>query len=188
MIRVVEIFEKSLGGNHPQVATALNNLAMLYKATNRLSEAEPLMIRVVEIFEKSLGKDHPNVATALNNLALFYQATNRFPEAEPLMKRALAIWEKSLGGNHPQVATALNNLAQLYQATNRLSEAEPLMKRQLVIFLQFTHQTGHPHPHLDAAISNYTSLLKQMGHNEDQITERLKRLDPEMFKSRKKEK
>jgi len=65
------------------------------------------------------------------------------------MQRALAIDEASLGKDHPDVAIDLNNLAQLYQATNRLEEAEPLIERQLVIFLQFTRQTGHPHPHLE---------------------------------------
>ena len=55
------------------------------------------------------------------------------------------------------------------------------MKRQLLIFLQFTRQTGHRHPHLEAAMANYVALLKQMGHSEDQIAARLKRLAPEMF-------
>jgi tetratricopeptide (TPR) repeat protein len=153
----------------------------LYQATNRLKEAEPLMKRVVKIFEKSLGENHPNVATAMNNLALLYQATNRLKEAEPLMKRALKIDEASLGKDHPDVARDLNNLAQLYQATNRLKEAEPLMKRHLVIFLEFTRRTGHPHPHLQAAIGNYTDLLIQMGHSQNEINDRLKRLAPEML-------
>ena len=97
------------------------------------------------------------------------------------MQRALKIDEASLGKDHPEVATDLNNLAQLYKATNRLKEAEPLMERQLVIFLQFTRRTGHPHPHLDTAIKNYGGLLVEMGHSEDQVVARLKRLAPEMF-------
>ena len=178
--RVVKIFEKSLGENHPNVATALNNLAQLYKATNRLKEAEPLMQRALKIDEASFGKDHPNVAIRLNNLALLYQATNRLKEAEPPLERVVKIFEKSLGEDHPNVATALNNLAQLYQATNRLKEAEPLMERHLVIFLQFTRRTGHPHPHLETAIKNYTALLMQMGHSKAQVAARVKRLAPEM--------
>jgi len=63
----------------------------LYKATNRLKEAEPMYKRALEIWEKSLGKDHPQVATALNNLALLYQATNRLKEAEPPMQRVVEI-------------------------------------------------------------------------------------------------
>ncbi|MFH1371767.1 MAG: tetratricopeptide repeat protein [Planctomycetota bacterium] len=101
-----------------------------------------------------------------------------------MYKRALAIDEASFGKDHPDVAIDLNNLAQLYKATNRYPEAEPLMKRHLVIFIKFTRQTGHPHPHLEDAINNYTSLLMQMGHSKDEVTDRLKRLAPEMFKSR----
>jgi tetratricopeptide (TPR) repeat protein len=111
------------------------------------------------------------------------KATNRLQEAEPLMQRALSIDEASLGKDHPNVAIRLNNLAQLYQATNRLQEAVPLMKRHLVIYLQFTRRTGHPHPHLEAAINNYRSLLLQMGHSEEEVATRLKHLAPEMFNS-----
>jgi len=183
MKRVVDIFEKSLGEDHPNVATALNNLAQLYQATNRLEEAEPLMKRVVDIFEKSLGEDHPNVATALNNLAQLYQATNRLEDVEPLMKRALEIDEAAFGKDHPNVATDLNNLARLYQAANRLEEAGPLMERMLLIFLQFTRRTGHPHPHLKTAIGNYAALLQDMGLSQNEILARLKSLAPEFFES-----
>ena len=55
------------------------------------------------------------------------------------------------------------------------------MERQLVIFLQFTRQTGHPHPHLETTINNYGNLLIQMGESEEQVAARLKGLDPEMF-------
>jgi Flp pilus assembly protein TadD len=41
--RALAIFEQSFGPEHPEVATTLNNLAMLLQATNRLADAEPLM-------------------------------------------------------------------------------------------------------------------------------------------------
>jgi len=70
---------------------------VLLQATNRLSEAEPLMRRALAIDEQSFGIEHPAVARALNNLAVLLKATNRLSEAEPLMRRALEIWEKSYG-------------------------------------------------------------------------------------------
>lgn len=45
---------------------------------------------------------------------------------------------------------------------SRLGEAEPLLRRQLAIFLAFQHDTGHAHPHRDAAIANYRDLLAAM--------------------------
>lgn len=71
--RTLAINEASFGGEHPSVATRLNNLAQLLKATNRLSEAEPLMRRAVEIFERSLGSDHPNTKIVQGNLTVLLE-------------------------------------------------------------------------------------------------------------------
>ena len=95
------------------MATALNNLAGLLQATNRLSEAEPLLRRALAISEKSYGPDHPTVAIGLNNLAGLLRATNRLSEAEPLFRRALAIAEKGLGPEHPTTETIRRNLRSL---------------------------------------------------------------------------
>ena len=89
--RALAITEKSLGPDHPNVATALNNLAGLLRATNRLSQAEPLYRRALTIDEKSFGPHHPEVAADLNNLAGWLAAANRLSEAEPLHRRAMAI-------------------------------------------------------------------------------------------------
>jgi hypothetical protein len=48
------------------------------------------------------------------------------------------------------------------------------MRRQLEIFLKFTRATGHQHPHLQAAIANYTTLLEQMGLQNEQVEAKLK--------------
>jgi tetratricopeptide (TPR) repeat protein len=169
MRRVISIFENSLGPDHPNVATALNNLAELLRATNRLVEAEPLMRRALSIDEKSFGPEHPGIAIALNNLATLLLATNRMDEAEPLMRRVLAINEKSFGPEHPDIAIALNNLAALLLAANRMDEAEPLMRRNVKIFVEFTRRTGHPHPHLDVAFTNYAHLLAAMDKSKQEI-------------------
>jgi hypothetical protein len=51
------------------VARDLNNLALLFQATNRLAEAEPLMRRALAIVEASLGPDHFNTVAVRNNIA-----------------------------------------------------------------------------------------------------------------------
>ena len=85
-IRALAIDERVYGSSHPEVATDLNNLAQLLTATNRLTEAEPVMRRALITFEHIYGPNHPNVATALSNLAQLLGATNRLPEAEPLLR------------------------------------------------------------------------------------------------------
>ncbi len=170
------IDEQSYGAEHPNVATDLNNLALLLAQANRLVEAEPLMRRALAIHETSYGAWHPEVATRLNNLATLLADTNRLEEAELLYRRALAIDERSCGVEHPHFARDLNNLAQLLTATNRLAEAEPLMCRMVEIFVNSSAATGHPHPHMQAAVRNYSRLLQEMGMSEAEIDERLAEL------------
>ena len=107
----------------------------------------------------------------MGKLGVLFHAKARHGRAERFSRRALAIDEASLGSEHPTVATRLNNLALLLQATNRLAEAAPLMRRHLVIFLAFQRNTGHPHPHRDAAIRNYTNLLSAMGRDQATIAD-----------------
>ncbi|MBA4348538.1 MAG: kinesin [Thermodesulfovibrio sp.] len=156
----LDIVEKALGIEHPDVAESLHNLAVLYRLTSRYSEAEPLHKRSLEIYEKTLGKDHPDVATSLNNLAELYRITGRYAEAEPLHKRSLVIREKTLGREHPDVATSLNNLALLYASTGKYAEAEPLHKRALEI-----REKALSKDHFDVAtsINNLAELYRVTG-------------------------
>jgi hypothetical protein len=55
----MEISEKTLGKDHPTVATRYNNLALLLLDQGKYAEAEPLFRRAMEIDEKALGKDQP---------------------------------------------------------------------------------------------------------------------------------
>jgi len=65
--RSLTIDEKSLGPDHPSVATTLNNLAGLYESQGKYVEAEPLYQRSLAIRETSLGLDHPTSVTIRNN-------------------------------------------------------------------------------------------------------------------------
>jgi DNA-binding NarL/FixJ family response regulator len=55
MRRALAIDEASYGPGHPRVAVALNNLALLLRATNRHAEAERLYRRALAIAEASHG-------------------------------------------------------------------------------------------------------------------------------------
>jgi nephrocystin-3 len=176
MRRAIKINEDSLGIDHPRVATSLSHLAHLLHATNRMSEAEPVYRRTLKILEESFGKDHPIVAIELNNFAALLQSTYRISQAEPLIRRSISILEKTLGENHPNVAICLNTLVQLLQDTNRMGEAEPLSRRVVEIFINFPCTTGYPNPHLESAVNNYAGLLKDMGWNEEQIRDQLKKM------------
>src|SRR5262245_25051852 len=115
----LEIRERMLEPDHPDVIQAINALATIHYYKGEYSKAEPLFQRALAIREKSLGPEHTEVAQSLNNLANLYSALGAYAKAEPLYRRALAIKEKSLGPDHPDVAGSLHNLANLY---NRMAD------------------------------------------------------------------
>ena len=51
--RALAILEKALGPEHPDVATSLNNLALLYYGQGRYADAEPHFQRALAILEKA---------------------------------------------------------------------------------------------------------------------------------------
>lgn len=164
MRRALELDEKRLGPDHPNVSILLGNLAVLLLDTNRSAEAEPLMRRALELDERSLGPDHPNVARGLGNLAMLLQANHRLEEAESLIRRALDLDERSLGPDHPNVAIRLNNLAVLLHDTNRLEEAEPLMRRVLELDEE---RFGPDHPNVAIGLNNLAVLLQDTNRLEE---------------------
>jgi len=154
------IDQKALGSEHPDVATDLNNLALLYFAKGEYARAEPLYQRALAIREKALGSEHPDVATSLNSLAQSYFAKGDYARAEPLSQRALAIREKVLGSEHPDVASDLNNLADLYCAKGQYAKAEALYKRALAISEKLL---GSEHPGVAQSLNNLAELYKSTG-------------------------
>ena len=144
---------------HPDAATILNNLALLYKTLGDFARAELLYQRALAICENVLGPEHRNTARSLDNLAALYQALGEFARAEPLHRRALAICEKTLGIEHPDTAQILNNLAALYEARGDSARAEPLYRRALAICEKVL---GVEHPNIAQILDNLAGLYYKM--------------------------
>jgi len=49
--KALELAERQLGPEHPDVATSLNNLAELYREQGRYAQAEPLQKRALAIVD-----------------------------------------------------------------------------------------------------------------------------------------
>ena len=118
------IREKVYGKEHPEYASALNNLANLYRVLGQYEQAEPLYLEAKAIFGKLVGMEHPEYARVLNILAILYIDMGQYEQAEPLFIEAKAIYEKVHGKEHPEYAPTLNNLAILYGDMGKYEQAE----------------------------------------------------------------
>ena len=162
--RALTILQTALGPSHPEVATSLDELAILCYRQARHKEAEPLQMRALAIREDALGPEHPDVASSLNDIAIVYLEQGRYDEAEPLHKRALAIREKAFGPGDAKVASALNNLAIVYCEQGKYTEGEPLLARSLRIREE---ALGPNHPHVATSLNNLGNLYESQGRFEE---------------------
>jgi tetratricopeptide (TPR) repeat protein len=162
--RCLEITQKQLGSEHPDVATSFYNLAELYKFQGFYKKAEPLYIQSIKVRQNLLGLEHLDVATSFDNLAELYKFQGFYKKAEPLHHQALQIRQNLLGSEHPDIATSLNNLASLYQFQRRYEEAEPLHRQALQMRQKWL---GSEHQSVATSLNNLASLYQSQGRYEE---------------------
>jgi tetratricopeptide (TPR) repeat protein len=106
----LEIFEKTFGPRHYEVAANLHNLAASLAARGMFQEAEEYYRRALAIKEELLGADSPDAALTRHNLGNLLSQTGRFAEAVLLLENAVAILENRLRPEHPHLILARENL------------------------------------------------------------------------------
>jgi Flp pilus assembly protein TadD len=159
--RACDLSQGSLGEAHPDFATSLNNLAVLYREMGNYAAAEPLCRQALEVCRTALGEAHPDFAESLNNLAALYHAMGNYAAAEPLHRQALEVYRTALGEAHPLFATSLNNLAALYDAMGNYAAAEPLYRQALEVCRT---ALGEAHPLFATSLNNLAVLYHEMGN------------------------
>jgi len=124
---------EAFGDFHPNVATTLNQLALVYQKQGKYKDAAPLYEKVLNIDINTLEEGHPYIATTEDNLGNLYILQARYEEARDLLLDAFAIREKTLGETHPEVAASLVGLARLEYIQSHYAEATLLVERALII-------------------------------------------------------
>ena len=114
MAAALEIFESTLGPEHPAIARTLYALGRLESQEGRYNEATATLRRSMAIAERTLGPQHPNVAAVCDALASGLARSGDLDAALPLHERALSTKRRTLGPEHPGLASNLVNLAGLY--------------------------------------------------------------------------
>jgi CHAT domain-containing protein/Tfp pilus assembly protein PilF len=158
--RTLAVREKIAGAEHPDTASSLNNLAMLYVRMGAYRQAQPLYERALSIKEKNLGPEHPDTANSINNLAILYARIGDNTQAESFFRRSLAIRQKALGADHPSTISSVGNLAEIYHRIGAYTEAETLLRR--VVDAQ-TKALDPENPDIAGSIYNLAELYTDTG-------------------------
>ncbi len=114
------IWEKAGGEDAPEVATALDNLAVVLASGQRYAEAEPLYRRALSIREWA-------AVQSMNNMALVLSALEKNRSAEAQFKFALRLAEDI--PRTTALPVTLENYAELLRKLNREAEAARVAAR-----------------------------------------------------------
>jgi tetratricopeptide (TPR) repeat protein len=89
--RAIEIWETSLGPDHPAVAQTYGNLARMMFEQKNYRESIPLLERALAIEEKAFGGDSALTVVTRTNLARALLGTDQPRAARPHAERALEL-------------------------------------------------------------------------------------------------
>ena len=129
----LEIDEKILPSNHPELATYYNNIGLVYDDKGEYSKALSLYEKALKIREKILPPGHRSLATSYNNIASIHDCMEDFSKALSFYEKARAVLEKALPINHPDLATVYNNIGAMYDNMREHSKALSLYEKALEI-------------------------------------------------------
>jgi hypothetical protein len=89
-----------LGEEHPDMLTAMADLASTYRKQGRWKEAEELFVKVMEASSRVLGEEHPDTLEAMANLAYTKRDLGQNGLAIDLMTRSSTVSSRVLGHDH----------------------------------------------------------------------------------------
>jgi tetratricopeptide (TPR) repeat protein len=105
----IQVKEKLLGSNDPQLAVHLQSLAASYAASEKYDKCVPLLQRSLDLLLADLGPNAPELCFPLDGLATALLHLGRPSEAEPLARQALRICEAAHGSN--SIATGMSSVS-----------------------------------------------------------------------------
>jgi CHAT domain-containing protein/tetratricopeptide (TPR) repeat protein len=131
--RALDGVRKLLGEEHPDTASACNNLAYNLHRQSKYTLAQPLYEKALAIFRKALGDEHPRTAFAWNNVAFNLEVQDKLAQAQPAYEKALGIFSAAHGEEHSATTAVRDNLAANLQRQRKYAAARPLFERALAI-------------------------------------------------------
>ena len=112
--KALEIRERVLPPDYPNLATSYNNVGMSYEELGDHEKALDFLQKALEIREKVLSPDHPDLANSYNNVGYTYDDLGDRAKALEFLRKALEIRERVLPPDHPDLAISYNNLGYTY--------------------------------------------------------------------------
>ena len=106
--KCLDIYLKTLGAEHPDVATSYNNVGEIWKFKGEYDKALGFFQKCLDIQLKTLGDEHPDVAISYYNIGSICYSKGQYDKALGFYQKCLDIQLKTFGDEHPDVASSYN--------------------------------------------------------------------------------
>jgi serine/threonine-protein kinase len=156
-----------LGPDHPEVATALADVAGEQGFLGELTQARATYEQALAALVRALGPDHPRVGTLLGNFGLLLRDRGDYAAAAEASGRAIDIYEGVYGPDHLKLATLLGTFALVRLDQGRHADAGTLAQRELAIKIR---HLGPDHPGTAYPIDVLAATTLAEGRLDDALT------------------
>ena len=128
-LQAIEMDVALLGEDHPETASARENLGNVYARMKRFDRTAALLETVLASRRRALGDDSEPVARTLANVATVHKLAGNLAAAEKAYPEAIARLTAKLGPEHPDVGLTLLGYGDTLRSEKKYAEAEaPLRK------------------------------------------------------------
>jgi tetratricopeptide (TPR) repeat protein len=147
------------------IATFQNNLGLLYRANQKMPQAEGAYNEALKIYRQLADNNPdaflPGLANILNNLGNYYRANQKMSQAEGAYNEALIIKRQLADKNPdtflPELANTLNDLGLYYYTNQKMPQAEVIFNEALKIRRQLADNNP------DAFLPDIATTLNNLG-------------------------
>jgi len=158
--RAAELRKRTLGPNHPDTLTSMDELGVFYNLQGNYAAAEALLAQVLQSRRAALGINHKDTLETMSNLAQVTLYEGDYARATPLFAEVLDAELRLLGEENPTTLSAMDGLAVGYARLGKFREAEELLQRELTINRRIL---GPEHPDTVNSIHNLAIMYRSEG-------------------------
>jgi tetratricopeptide (TPR) repeat protein len=119
--------------NDPRLGPTINSLGLVYRAENKLPQAEAAFRRAMVYIGKTNPPGGIDVGNSNLNVGSALLSEGKYNLAEPFLQKAYRIYEKQLGERSPKTATVMAQLGEMYRNLHDYAQAEPILTKALDI-------------------------------------------------------
>jgi tetratricopeptide (TPR) repeat protein len=129
--RSLALRRHTLGEEHPDALTSMNDQAHLYGAEGKYSEAEKLYAKVLVARRRVLGEEHPGTLSTMSGLSYAYLRQGKYVQAEVLCARTLEIERRVMGEEDPATLRTTSVLGIVFDEQGKYRQAEAVYMKLL---------------------------------------------------------